>query len=435
MSRAPYSAFLVFLVWSMTAAPQARACLFDSECADGNLCNGIERCIAGACQAGAPLQCDDGDACTVDSCEPTAGCAHHDTACPTACGPGDDGLRCSDGSACTVVDTCTGGVCVGTALNCDDGDPCTTDNCDAGLGCVYVEEANPPNCVSDCHMVADHTPCPGDGDPCTQDGCLEGACQIGLRQFVRQCDDGDRCNGDEFCSSVKGCQPGPPPVCDDGDLCNGVETCVPATGCQAGTPAADGTACDDGQVCTLGDACSDGACVGTDDPCDDGNAGTTDLCTETTGCLHCTAMTSAKATLKLPSATKPGKFTVKGAFAPPAPLDPTSPAGADLLLHDGTAVFQASHVPGASFVTNGAGTTRKFRDKLGTIANGLQTLQLKAPTPTKPSKLTAKGVLAGTSVGGNTSNTITFVAGSACATATMPCTLVHAGGGRRCQVP
>jgi len=435
MRRAPRSAVLACLVWSLCAVPVTRACLVDSECADGNLCDGIERCVGGVCRPGSPLQCDDGDPCTADGCDPTAGCLHQDTACPATCGPGDDGLRCSDGSACTVGDTCMGGMCVGTPVDCDDGDPCTTDTCDATLGCVYVEEANPPNCVSDCHQVADHTPCPGDGDPCTQDGCLEGACQIGLRQIVRQCDDGDRCNGDEFCSPVKGCQPGPPPVCDDGDLCNGVETCVPATGCQPGTPVADGTACDDGQLCTIGDACSGGTCVGTPDPCDDGNAATSDLCTETTGCLHCTAMSAAKLTLRLPSPARGGTFTLKGAFAPPAPLDPTTPAGADLLLHDGPVVFQASHVPGASFVANGAGTAEKFRDKLGTIANGLRALQLKESTPTKPSKLTAKGILAGPAVGGNASNAITLVAGPACATATLPCTLVHNGGGRRCQLP
>ncbi len=432
MHRALCAAALACALLSSTAIPQARACLVDSECANGNLCDGIERCVAGVCQSGAPLQCDDGDPCTVDSCVPTAGCAHQDTACPTSCGPADDGLRCSDGSACTTGDTCSGGACVGTPLSCDDGEPCTTDSCDATLGCVYVEEANPPNCVTDCQQVADHTPCPGDGNPCTLDGCLEGACQIGLRQAVRQCDDGDRCNGDEFCSSVKGCQPGPPPVCDDGNLCNGTETCVPASGCQAGTPAPNGTQCDDGQLCTLGDACNAGACVGTPDACDDGDAATTDLCTESTGCLHCTAMTTAKLTLTFPTPSKSGRFSLKGAWSPPVPLDPTSPAGADLLLHEGTAVFQASHVPGTSFLVNASGTTDKFRDKTGTIANGLEKLLLKASSETR---ITAKGHLAGSSVGGNTSNAITFVAGPRCATATLPCTLVHGGRARRCQLP
>jgi hypothetical protein len=435
MRRAPYSAALACALLLVAAVPRVHACLVDSECANGSLCDGIERCIAGACQAGSALQCDDGDACTVDTCNPAAGCVHQDTACPTSCGPGDDGSRCSDGTACTVGDTCAGGACVGAPVNCDDGDPCTTDTCDAALGCVYVEEANPPTCVSDCHQVADHTRCPGDGNPCTLDGCLEGACQIGLVQVVRQCDDGDRCNGDEFCSPVKGCQPGPPPVCDDDNPCNGVESCVPASGCQAGTPAADGTSCDDGQLCTLADACSAGTCAGTADPCDDGNATTSDLCIEPSGCLHCTPMTSAKLTLTFPAAPKPGKFTLKGAFSPPVPLDPTSPTGVDLLLHDGTSVFQASHVPPANFVANAAGTSDRFRDKTGTIASGLEKLQLKSATATRPGKVTAKGKLTGDGVGGNTSNAITVIAGPACTTTTLPCTLVHRGKARRCQLP
>lgn len=300
---------------------------------------------------------------------------------------------------------------------------------------MYVEEAHPPECVSDCHIVADHTPCPGDGDPCTQDGCLEGMCQIGLRQFTRQCDDGNRCNGDEFCSPVKGCQPGPAPVCDDGDLCNGVETCVPATGCQPGTPAADGTTCDDDLLCTVGDVCSGGACVGTPDACDDGVPATSDLCTEATGCLHCAAMASGKLTLTFPLATKPGKFTLTGAFHPPSPLDPTGASGADLLIHDGATVFQASHVPGAAFVSNANGATRKFIDKTGVVANGLEKLQLKTGMNGKTSKVTAKGKPAGPAFGGNASNAITVVAGPSCATAILPCALVHGGKGRRCQFP
>lgn len=413
----------------------AQSCVSDAQCAAGTLCDGIERCVAGVCQSGAPLDCDDGDPCTTDSCNPTAGCAHQDDACPTSCGPGDDGQRCSDGTACTLGDTCSGGACVGAGVDCNDGDPCTTDTCDAALGCVYVEAPNPPACVSDCGIIADHTPCAGDGDPCTQDGCLEGACQAGLLQFVRQCDDGDRCNGDEYCSPVKGCEPGPAPVCDDGDLCDGTETCVPATGCQAGTPAADGTACDDGRTCTLGDACAGGTCAGVADPCDDADAGTADVCTEATGCLHCTAMAKAKLSLTFPAAPKAGKFTFTGAYAPPAPLDPTTAAGVDVLLHDGATVYQASHVPGTAFVANGSGTTHKFKDKLGTVANGLEKLQLKNGTASKPAKVTGKGRPAGTTFGSDTSTSLTVVAGPACTTATLPCLVVRAGKARRCQLP
>jgi len=123
-------------------------CLTDPQCADGNLCNGVERCIGDQCQPGPPLVCDDGDPCTTDSCNPAAGCAHADEACPAVCGPGDEGQRCSDGTTCTIGDTCQAGACVGTPLACDDADPCTVDTCDSALGCVYSEQASPPACVT-----------------------------------------------------------------------------------------------------------------------------------------------------------------------------------------------------------------------------------------------------------------------------------------------
>jgi hypothetical protein len=45
-------------------------------CNDGNACNGIESCDpgSGACVAGTPLNCDDGDECTTEICDPVRGC-------------------------------------------------------------------------------------------------------------------------------------------------------------------------------------------------------------------------------------------------------------------------------------------------------------------------------------------------------------------------
>ncbi|UCF66121.1 MAG: exo-alpha-sialidase [Acidobacteriota bacterium] len=45
-------------------------CLFDPDCDDGVFCNGIEACLEGSCQSGTAPDCADGDACTVDSCDP-----------------------------------------------------------------------------------------------------------------------------------------------------------------------------------------------------------------------------------------------------------------------------------------------------------------------------------------------------------------------------
>jgi hypothetical protein len=45
-------------------------------CPDGDVCNGSEQCKGGSCFAGRPLSCDDGDACTADSCDADEGCRH-----------------------------------------------------------------------------------------------------------------------------------------------------------------------------------------------------------------------------------------------------------------------------------------------------------------------------------------------------------------------
>jgi len=52
------------------------ACQNDGQCDDGTVCNGREVCSNGTCTAGTPLDCNDGDACTTDTCSPVAGCQH-----------------------------------------------------------------------------------------------------------------------------------------------------------------------------------------------------------------------------------------------------------------------------------------------------------------------------------------------------------------------
>jgi subtilisin-like proprotein convertase family protein len=78
-------------------------CSTDSQCGDGNLCNGVETCVGGTCTPGTSIDCDDGLFCTTDTCDPSSG----------ACGHPPD--PCSDGNSCTV-DSCdeAGDVCVNT---------------------------------------------------------------------------------------------------------------------------------------------------------------------------------------------------------------------------------------------------------------------------------------------------------------------------------
>jgi hypothetical protein len=49
-----------------------------TDCGDGNACNGIERCDAlGSCALAEPVEIDDGDFCTVDSCDALTGVVSH----------------------------------------------------------------------------------------------------------------------------------------------------------------------------------------------------------------------------------------------------------------------------------------------------------------------------------------------------------------------
>ena len=70
-----------------------------------------------------PIDCDDGDACTDDSCV--------DGVCVNT------PIDCDDGDACTT-DSCVDGVCVGTPMVCNDGSICTDDSCVDGV-CVYTD--------------------------------------------------------------------------------------------------------------------------------------------------------------------------------------------------------------------------------------------------------------------------------------------------------
>ena len=235
-------------------------------CDDGTVCTVGDSCKQGDC-IGEQLNCDDGNPCTDDSCDP-------ETGCDSTVREGE----CSDGNACTATDTCVDGVCVkGEPLNCDDEEPCTTDTCDVLTGCIHdivdgdCDDGNA--CTSD--DSCKEGSCLGsvvvcdDGNVCTSDYCdPESGCVFQANAL--KCNDGDACTlNDQCCFDGLGdCEPGtcvpgvPDPLCcetdeecDDEDLCTG-DTCV--TGYCAFKP----FDCDDGFPCTA-DACVAGNCENT----------------------------------------------------------------------------------------------------------------------------------------------------------------------------
>ena len=87
------------------------------------------------CTDGTPLDCDDGNPCSVDICDPVAGCQHT---------PAADGISCSDEDVCNGTETCQLGACVkGAPLDCDDGIACTMDSCAPATGCTYSTSPGP----------------------------------------------------------------------------------------------------------------------------------------------------------------------------------------------------------------------------------------------------------------------------------------------------
>ncbi|MBM4394856.1 MAG: hypothetical protein FJ087_04115 [Deltaproteobacteria bacterium] len=250
-----------------TPAPDGTACV------PAGLSPGPCEVAAGACEGGAcagggiaAKPCDDGNACTPDSCDPDTGlCAHGKDDCDDGnpcttdtCEPTGPGCRhtpavgapCGDHDACTIEDACTAAAkCVGMATNCDDGNSCTKDGCDDASGCFHEIDPDAPCCdggVSWCD----------DGSPCTTDGCDPVTFECTHDANAAACDDADACTVNDSCDAGGKCK-GVAKACSDGNSCT-TDLCT-AGECK-NVPVPSGP-CDDGLGCSTGDHCVAGACV------------------------------------------------------------------------------------------------------------------------------------------------------------------------------
>jgi hypothetical protein len=273
---------------------QVTECQNNPECDNGNPCTN-DTCVSGVCQhANNTVSCDDGSFCTsndicsggqcvggADPCSNPLLCSESLDACVECLGAGDciDGnictddlcdasgscnnpsntVPCDDGAFCTLTDMCSGGVCVGSGetcpgavcdepnnrcveclldADCDDGNVCTTDSCNANV----------------CANVANTVSC-DDGQFCTTtDVCSGGVC-VGAN---------DPCSAPLICSeAINSCvQCELDEHCDDDNLCT-TDVCFFNTCSNTNNVAP----CDDGLFCTTTDGCSGGTCVGTGDAC------------------------------------------------------------------------------------------------------------------------------------------------------------------------
>ena len=325
-------------------------------CTDGVACTSSDKCVAGgtgdAGCAGTTYSCDDGKACTADSCNGDGTCTNTITAgncliggtCYASnaangkcleCVPATSqtawtyvtNKTCNDGVACTSTDKCVAGGsgdagCAGTTYSCDDGKACTADSCNGDGTCTNTITAG--NCLigGTCHATSDangkclecvpatnptawtyvtNKSC-DDGIACTStDKCAAGGTgDAGCAGTTYRCDDGfdctsDSCRGDGTCSFVlqaAWCLIDGTCVAE-GMLHGMCQTCRPADADTAWT-LVPGQACDDGNPCTSGDACAaggtgDAACHGTAYDCDDGVACTADSCNGDGTCTNALA--------------------------------------------------------------------------------------------------------------------------------------------------
>lgn len=246
-------------------------------------------CVDGECVAGELLQCDDGNHCTDDHCDPTLGCLFTPNSEP-----------CDDANQCTLGDICSAAACAPGADSpeCEDGNPCTDDSCHPEQGCLHF-----PN----------NAPC-DDLDPCLDgDYCVGGACIPGVMQLL--CDDGNLCT-DDSCEPFSGCAATPNSApCDDGDSCFSADVCdggecIPGTvelDCSDGNDCTNDACepfvgcwhevavgpCDDANACTQDDSCVGAECVGLPVVCNDENVCTADSCNMDGGCVYAALTTKA----------------------------------------------------------------------------------------------------------------------------------------------
>ena len=262
----------------------------DGLCSNGIVCDGDEVCDpedaladANGCVPGTVLDCDDGIPCTIDTCSEGAG----------GCEQMPDDAICADGVFCNGDEVCdiASGCGPGTAPDCDDGIACTSDSCDGTLD-ACVQTTNDSVCddglvCNGSEVCSAGTGCgPGtaidcsDGLACTTDRCIEptGMCeQLGSDADMDGfealgCGTGDDCN-----DLVPAINPGATEICDgvDNDCSGGADDAAGMQCVLGSAPSACTTACGTSGTRPCNSACRFGACTAATETCngcdDDGN--------------------------------------------------------------------------------------------------------------------------------------------------------------------
>ncbi|KAM9957403.1 hypothetical protein ACTFIR_009508 [Dictyostelium discoideum] len=131
---------------------------------------------------------DDGNPCTIDTCDTITGGVKHTPMECSGCTKCNNGKcipiesNCDDGNLCTIDQCMNNGSCIHTPLSCNITNPCMDYTCNADIGCVGVPKI-----------------CPNKGN------CLIGYCDAGECKLKdRICDSPSFCQISQ-CSDITGC--------------------------------------------------------------------------------------------------------------------------------------------------------------------------------------------------------------------------------------
>jgi len=318
-----------FLVDDITVTAECGGveCVTPQQCPPGPPCT-LRTCEQNTCGI-EDLDCDDGDVCTDDFCDPDLGtCVHIPNGLAGCGGECQFDFQCADTLVCTN-DFCDDGQCVHKPepgccqadVDCNDGDLCTVDQCAVDFGvCINQQIPGCGGCQFDDQCF--------DGDPCTEDRCQDdGQCSHELVPDLpgcicfngEMCSDGDPCTVD-ICGETGQCLhipdttlPGCQVECQADFQCNDADPCTRdicspdgvcffqpdpnLPGCSV--ECSNDFQCFDDDPCTQ-DRCSpDGVCFhqiipglpgcelcGDNGDCDDGDFCTQDACTPQGTCTH-----------------------------------------------------------------------------------------------------------------------------------------------------
>ncbi len=266
---------------------------FGAPCDDGDACTQTDTCALGVCLGSSPVVCTPSDAChAAGTCNPADGtCSNPNAADETAC---------DDGDPCTT-DSCQAGVCVGSGscATCSDGLQNQGETgVDCGGPCAPCCVPTPELCNGlddDCDGVSDNgaaAACALPSNPCLSPAvCTAGACVYAPVADGTACDDGNACTQTDVCQGGV-CTGSNAVVCNASDACHVAGTCDPATGQCSNPNAANGTACNDGSLCTQVDTCQSGVCTG----------GSPVVCTASDACHTAGTCNAATGTCSNPAA-------------------------------------------------------------------------------------------------------------------------------------